>query len=167
MKIKRIVVPTDFSDCAGKALEYAIDFARTWNAEVLLVHVVEPIRHTRFIADVSELLENRRAEAADQLEELQKQIKPRYRNCRSEVHFGVPFEVIADVAAESKADLIIIATHGHTGLSHVFLGSVAERVVRVARCPVLTVRFAEPSGSKRRRRPARPARKSGPRKRSR
>jgi universal stress protein A len=149
MKFRRILVPTDFSDRSLRALDYAIDFARPSNAELRIIHVVEPIRHTRLISDVSELLENRRTEAAEELAKLEKETKQRYRNCRSEVHFGVPFEVIANVAKKSEADLVIIATHGHTGLSHMFLGSVAERVVRVAQCPVLTVRVAE--GSRRRR----------------
>lgn len=140
MKIKRILVPTDFSRHSLKALDYAIDFARSHDAELLLVSVVEPIRNTRLIPDVSELLENRRAEAAERLAALEKRTQQRYRNCRAEVHFGVPYEVITEVAKKSDADLIIIATHGHTGLYHLFLGSVAERVVRIAECPVLTVR---------------------------
>lgn len=138
--MKRILVPTDFSRHSLKALDYAIDFARPHGAELLLVNVVEPIRNTRLIPDVSELLEGRREDAAEKLGALEKRARERYRNCRVEVHFGVPYEVIAEVAKKWHADLIIIATHGHTGLYHLFLGSVAERVVRIAECPVLTVR---------------------------
>ncbi len=140
MVIERILVPTDFSAFSLKALDYAVEFARSHRAELLLLHVVEPIRYTRMIPDVSALLEHHRAQAQLQLAELEKRIKTRYRKCRSEIHFGVPYEVIAEVAETAKADLIIIATHGHTGLYHLFLGSVAERVVRLAKCPVLTVR---------------------------
>jgi nucleotide-binding universal stress UspA family protein len=161
-KIKRILVPTDFSAHSLKALEYAIDFAGAQDAELLLVNVIEPIRHTRFIPDVSELLENRRAEAAEKLAELEKRTKQRHRDCRAEVHFGIPYEVIANLAKKWNADLIIIATHGHTGLYHLFLGSVAERVVRIAQCPVLTVRAvgtATPRGRRRlAKRPAKSAR---------
>jgi universal stress protein A len=134
------VVPTDFSDQSLKALDYAIDFTRSLDegAEIVLVHVVEPISHTRFIPDVSVLLEQQRAEAAEKIAVWEKRTRQRHRKCRSEVHFGVPYEAIADAAKKSKADLIIIATHGHTGLAHLFLGSVAERVVRIAKCPVLT-----------------------------
>lgn len=142
MKIKRILVPTDFSNHSLKALDYAIDFARTHGAELLLINVVEPIKNTRMLPDVSELLENRRVDAAEKLAALEKRTQQRHPNCRAEVHFGVPYEVIAEVAKKSAADLIIIATHGHTGLYHLFLGSVAERVVRIAQCPVLTVRSA-------------------------
>jgi nucleotide-binding universal stress UspA family protein len=140
MAIKRILIPTDFSAPALKALEYAIDFVGSKNAELLLIHVIEPIRHTRFIPDAAQILEHRRAEAAESLAKLEKKVQGRHPTCRSEVHFGIPYDVIAKIAKKWKADLIIIATHGYTGLNHVFLGSVAERVVRIAACPVLTVR---------------------------
>jgi universal stress protein A len=160
MTIKRILVPTDFSAPSLKALDYAIKFAHERDAELLLVHVIEPIQHTRFIPDVSELLEQHRTEAAGKLTELEKQTRRRYPNCRSEVHFGVPYEVIASVARKSKVDLIIIATHGYTGLYHLFLGSVAERIVRIASCPVLTVRAMDPSLRKRARRSSKSSRGS-------
>lgn len=143
MSIKRILIPTDFSKPSLKALDYAINFAEARNAELLLVHVIEPIRHTRLIPDISELLEQHRAEAAEKIADLVKRAQRRHRKCGSEIHFGIPYDVIASVARKWKADLIIIATHGYTGLYHLFLGSVAERVVRIAECPVLTVRAAE------------------------
>lgn len=145
MTVKRILVPTDFSAPSLKALDYAIKFAHERDAELLLLHVVEPIQHTRLIPDVSELLEQHRTEASEKLTELEKQTRRRHPNCRSEVHFGIPYQVIADMAKKWRADLIIIATHGYTGLYHLLLGSVAERVVRIASCPVLTVRAAEPA----------------------
>jgi universal stress protein A len=158
MIIKRILVPTDFSEPSLKALDYAIDFTRAHNAELLLLHVVEPIRHTRMMPDVSEILEHHRAEAAEKIAELEQRTRQRHRKCRSEVHFGVPYYVIADVAKNWNADLIIIATHGYTGLSHLFLGSVTERVVRIAECPVMTLRVAEtPSAKRRRGLPKRPS----------
>jgi nucleotide-binding universal stress UspA family protein len=142
MKINRILVPTDFSRDSLKALNYAIDFAQPEDTELLLVNVVEPIRNTRLVPDVSELLESRREDAAEKLAALEKRTKERYPNCRAEVHFGIPYQAIVEVAKKWNADLIIISTHGHTGLYHLFLGSVAERVVRIAECPVLTVRTA-------------------------
>ncbi len=161
MAIGRILVPTDFSDQSLKALDYAIDFARAQRgAELLIVHVIEPIRHTRFIPDVSELLEQQRSEAADKISDLERRIRRRYPRCRSEVHFGVPYQAIAEVAEKSKADLIIIATHGHTGLAHLLLGSVAERVVRMAKCPVLAVHTLEPPTPRRRGQPARRAKRA-------
>jgi universal stress protein A len=150
MTIKRILVPTDFSAPSLKALDYAIDFARTHKSELLLLNVVEPIRHTRLLPDVSEIMEHHRSEAAEKIAELERQTSRRLRKCRAEVHFGVPYNVIADVAKKWKADLIVIATHGYTGLYHLFLGSVAERVVRIAECPVMTVRVKEAVSRRRR-----------------
>jgi len=152
MTIKRVLIPTDFSEPSLKALDYAIDFTEARNAELLLLHVVEPIRNTRLMPDVSEILEHHRVEAAEKLAELEQRTRGRHRKCRSEVHFGVPYDVIAEVAKQFEADLIIMATHGYTGLYHLFLGSVAERVVRIASCPVLTVRAAQVPSPKRRRR---------------
>jgi universal stress protein A len=145
LKFKRILVPTDFSDYSGKALDYAIDFAQSHGAELVLLHVVEPVRYAQVMQDVSEseLSEQYRLRAAQQLAELEKRTKRRYRNCRSELHLGTPYDAIANAAEKLKADLIIIATHGYTGLYHLFLGSVTERVVRIARCPVLIVRAME------------------------
>ena len=155
MIVKRILVPIDFSPHSRGALDYAIDFARAHRAELLMLHVVEPIRNTRLMPDVSLILEDHRAQAAEQLAKLEKRTRQRFRKCRSEIHFGIPFEVIAEVAEKSKADLIVIATHGYSGLHHLILGSVAERVVRLAKCPVLTVRAAaEPAKRVRARRGA-------------
>ncbi len=140
MIYRRIVVPVDFSDLSIEALDYAIDFARTHRAQLLIIHMIEPIMHTRFIADVSEILEQQRADAAEKLAELEKSIRRRCPRCRSEVHFGPAHEQIAEIAKNFGADLIIMATHGHTGLHHLFMGSVAERVIRLASCPVLTLK---------------------------
>jgi nucleotide-binding universal stress UspA family protein len=150
MSIKRILVPTDFSDPSLKALDYAIDFIGARNAELLLLHVVEPIRNTRLMPDVSELLEHHRAEAVERFADLERRIRRHHHKCRSEVHFGVPYQVIAEIAQSSKSDLIVMASHGHSGLFNMFLGSVTERVVRIAQCPVLTIRASPaptPSGA--------------------
>jgi universal stress protein A len=160
MTIKRILVPTDFSEPSLKALDYAIDFTRAHDAELLLLHVVEPIRHTRMITDVSEILEHHRAEAAEKIAELEQRTRRHHRKCRSEVHFGVPYSVIADVAKKWNADLIIIATHGYTGLHHLLLGSVTERVVRIAQCPVMTLKVGKALAAGRRRRVPKRASKS-------
>jgi len=140
MNYKRVIIPIDFSDLSLKALEYGIDFAKAHRSELLLLHIIEPISHTRFISDVAELLEHQRADAADQLEKLENRTKRRWPRCKSEIHFGIPYVVISDTAKLFRADLIIMATHGFAGLHHLLVGSVAERVVRLASCPVLTIR---------------------------
>jgi nucleotide-binding universal stress UspA family protein len=144
MQIKRILVPTDFSRPSLKAVDYAIDLARQHQAEVVFVHVIEPMSYAvpRYLPEPTALLEEQRKEAQDALERLVERVAKGYPRCRSEVHLGVVYERIAELARTLKADLIVIATHGRTGLAHLLIGSVAERVVRMAPCPVLTVRGA-------------------------
>lgn len=146
MRIKRILVPVDFSASSRKAVDYAVDFAREHKAELLLVHIIEPMNYAvpRFLPEPTALLEEQRKAAAQQLLHLESAIKKRYRDCASEIHFGVVFQTIIELANSLKADLIIIATHGRTGLSHILMGSVAEKIVRHSHCPVLTIRTVAP-----------------------
>lgn len=146
MPIKRILVPVDFSRFSLKALDYAIEIARPYKAEVVVIVVIEPMNYAvpRWLPEPTALLEEQRKLAALRLSQLEERIKPRYENCRTEVHFGVVYEMINEVAKGLKADLIVIATHGRTGLAHIVMGSVAERVVRGAPCPVLVIRSLKP-----------------------
>jgi universal stress protein A len=149
MQIKRILVPIDFSHSSRKALDYAIDFARHHQAEIILIHVIEPLNYAlpRYLPEPTVLLEDQRREASMQLAEFEAKVLKRYPHCRSEVHFGVVYQVIVDVARKLGVDLIIIATHGRTGLAHLLMGSVAEKVLRMAACPVLSVRTLSPPAS--------------------
>ncbi len=142
MKIKRLLVPVDFSDSSAKMLKFAIDFARMHEAEMLLVHVIEPMNYAvpRWLPEPTALLEEQRKEAAAKIARLADRAHARRVKCTGEVHFGVVYEVIADLARESGADMIVIATHGRTGLAHMIIGSVAERVIHNAACPVLVIR---------------------------
>ena len=142
MIIKRIVVPVDFSRPSLKALEYAIEFGRQHKAELIVVYVIEPMNYAvpRLLPEPTALLEEQRKVAAKSLSHLEARIKKRYPNCRTEVHFGVVYQRIIELAKSLKADLIVIATHGRTGLSHMMIGSVAEKVVRKAPCSVLVVK---------------------------
>ena len=144
LEVKRILVPIDFSEHSKNALQYAISFAIQFNSELLLVYVVEP---TIYPADFSfgqvavpsienELRERGKAEL-DQL--VQTQITGRLSS-RTMVLTGKPFLEILNTASEEDVDLIIIATHGHTGVEHILFGGTAEKVVRKAPCPVLVVR---------------------------
>jgi len=149
--IKRIVVPVDFSNTSLQALDYAVDFGRPFKAEIVVVHVIEPIYFTSptdmYVPSFNTgmLLDEQRRIGREQLASLAADLKKRRINARTILQTGSAHQVITDTAKRVKADLIVMATHGRTGLSHVVLGSVAERVVRHAECPVLTVR-----GSKRR-----------------
>jgi universal stress protein A len=142
MRIKQILAPVDFSGSATVAVDYAVEMARLHKAELLLAHIIEPMNYAvpRFYPEPTALLEEQRKHAAMQLSEFELRVRKRYRKCRSEVHFGVVYEMIVQLAASIGADLIVIATHGRTGLAHVLMGSVAEKVVRYAECPVLTIR---------------------------
>jgi universal stress protein A len=155
MKIKRLLVPVDFSGSSAKMLKFAIDFARMHEAEMLLVHVIEPMNYAvpRWIPEPTALLEEQRKEAAAKIARLADRARAKRVKCTSEVHFGVVYEVIADLARESGADMIVIATHGRTGLAHMIIGSVAERVIHNAACPVLVVRTIQSRREARRPRP--------------
>lgn len=141
--IKSVLVPLDFSASSLKALDYAVAFARQFKAKLTLVHVVEPIATPDFAASFPLGVENDRSmEAAkEKLESVLKSARvPAASVEKLLVRFGRSFHEIADAARTLKVDLIIISTHGYTGLKHVILGSTTERVVRHAPCPVLVVR---------------------------
>ncbi len=146
MELKRILVPTDFSKNADYALQYALTFARAVGAKLYLLHVVHFPAYTapqtlRLPGDtVSQVLNGFVKEAKQRLKELVEKTKGPEVILPPVVHVGLEYTEIAAFAAKEKIDLIIMGTHGRTGLAHAFLGSVAERVVRYAPCPVLTVR---------------------------
>ncbi len=146
-QLRRILVPVDFSDTARKALQYAVPFAAPFDAELIVVHVLQPLNLPPEIGYLPpELAVSRsdfRDSARQQLEKLcAREIGARARS-QVRVREGVPWQEIAAAARDTNADLIILATHGRTGLKHVLVGSVTERVVRHAPCPVLVVRDHE------------------------
>jgi nucleotide-binding universal stress UspA family protein len=143
-EIKNILVPIDFSDYSKNALRYAVEFAEIFKAKLFLVYVIEPMIYpTDFsIGQVAiPAVENDLSARAE--EELNNLVKTEI-NGRVEsqiiIKSGKPFLEIIETAAELDIDLIIIATHGHTGVEHLLFGSTAEKVVRKAPCPVLTLR---------------------------
>ncbi len=143
LEIKKILVPIDFSDYSLKALSYAIDFAQLTNAELFIVYVIEPIIYpTDFtlgevVPTFESTIEVNFSEQLKKLAEEQIGDKLKYNLITKE---GRPFLEIINAAKETDADLIIIATHGHTGMEHILFGSTAEKVVRKAPCPVLSLR---------------------------
>lgn len=145
LKIQSILVPIDFSDTSVKALRYAERMAEQFGARITLLNVVEPIATPDF-AYHPLMLETDEMKTASKtrLEAIGKKLglSPKLVE-RVVVRFGSPFVEITEAARTLKVDLIILTTHGYTGLKHVFLGSTAERVVRHAPCPVLTVREKE------------------------
>ena len=141
-QVRSILVPIDFSAPAEKALDYAVGLANQFGAKLTLLNVVEPVATPDF-ASYPLMMENDKvvANAKKHLEQLC--TKAHIDEARVEktlVRNGVPYREITDAARTLKADLIVISTHGYSGLAHVFMGSTAERVVRHAECPVLVVR---------------------------
>ena len=147
LQIRRILVPIDFSEHSKNALKYAIPFAQKFKASIDLIYVVEP---TVYPADFSfgqigfpNVEEELRTRGSDELENLiKKEIADKVIS-RKIVRTGKPFYEINQYALEENISLIIIATHGHTGMEHILFGSTAEKVVRKAPCPVLVVRAGE------------------------
>jgi nucleotide-binding universal stress UspA family protein len=144
MEIRQILAPTDFSACSKQAVAYAYEWAQTFGATLVLLHAVElppyPIEGLPPSSLGGTLLEDLEQYATSDLaqvlaQEAEVQVVRR-------VVIGIPYRKIVEVAETDKVDLIVMATHGRTGFSHLFMGSVAERVVRTAPCPVLTIRPA-------------------------
>ncbi len=142
ISLKKILCPIDHSDCSKEALKYAVSLAMKDEAKLLLLHIID-------IRSFNEGLEAMSAQIPD--EETLEQLRVKLLDCIPEeirddmevealVVQGIPFAEIISTAKENEVDMIVIGSHGRTGLSHMMLGSVSEKVVRKAPCPVLTVR---------------------------
>ena len=142
--IKKILVPIDFSDYSKSALRYAVSFAKLFNSEMVLIYVVEPIIYPPDFSMGQIAIPSMNTEwdktANEQLEKHSKSEIPGNIKVKTLVKTGKPFVEIIETAADENTDLIIIATHGHSGVEHILFGSTAEKVVRKAPCPVLTLR---------------------------
>lgn len=145
-RIKKIMVPVDFSETSTRALPYAAALAEKFRAEVLLIHVIEPIpAYGGFDYLPSTVIENQASEQAAEelLLRAQREAFPEKICTEVLVRSGSPFHEITRTATRENVDLIVLTTHGLTGLKHVLMGSTAERIVRHAECPVLVVRNQE------------------------
>ena len=142
--IKKVLVPIDFSDYSKNALKYAVNFSMQFNAEMILIYVIEPVIYPPDFSMGQIALPSVNTEwdikAKEELNKLAKSEIPTSIKVTTVLKTGKPFVEINETAAEEDADLIIIATHGHTGVEHILFGSTAEKVVRKAPCPVLTLR---------------------------
>ena len=145
MKTRRILHPSDFSTASRAAFARAVATAKSERAELLLVHVLAPVLPPTgdgFVpANVYDDIERSiQADAQKQLDKLVAKAKAAKVRVRTLLLDGTPADRIVRAARSYHADVIVIGTHGRTGLARIFLGSVAERVVGTAPCPVLTVR---------------------------
>jgi nucleotide-binding universal stress UspA family protein len=143
--ITKILVPVDFSPQADRAFRYAMTLAQRFSATLCLIHVVEDPFATGawnsevYVPNVAELIEEVMANAEQQLAPLSRSAAALGLRAETAVITGRTAHAIVEHAREGGFDLIVMGTHGRAGLSHVVIGSVAERVVRTAPCPVLTV----------------------------
>jgi len=145
--IKKILAATDFSEPSARAVEMAVGFARAFGATIELVHVAveaayvmpPPVDVAVLPIDMGKLLD----EAAKSLEREEARVREAGVSVTSTTLVGRPDAEIVDHATKTGADVIVMGTHGRTGLGRVLLGSVAERVVKHARCPVLIVPWHE------------------------
>lgn len=143
--LNTILVPTDFSDGSQAALDYASTLAKAFHAKIVLLHVIETTTYTMTeamqLVNVYDVVKTAVEPVLDQMVKDLRQTQ--MTASRVLVQGGSAHEIVAQ-AREVGADLIVMGTHGRHGVNRLFVGSVAERVVRLAHCPVLTVRTTEP-----------------------
>jgi nucleotide-binding universal stress UspA family protein len=148
MQIRKILAPTDFSEYGAIGVEYAVDLAKHFQADLVLIHVVGEEVFTVMgegatALPIDQMVEDRRSEMGEFVSRV---VRPRLGSqgvVKQIVVLGSPFAKIIATAESEAADLIVMSTHGRTGLSHLLIGSVTEKVIRKAACPVLSVRPAE------------------------
>ena len=145
LQLKHILVPVDFSDCSRKAMNYAASFAKQFNADITLLHVVVsvPLPPQMLVFEAETLSAKYHEQAARQLSEWRQEIVSEAA-VKANVRPGTAaHQEIINAAHECNCDLIVIGSHGRSGLARMLTGSTAERVVRHAPCPVLVVREIE------------------------
>jgi nucleotide-binding universal stress UspA family protein len=143
IRLKTILVPVDFSECSRKAYHYAISFAKQFNAEIILLHIVEIVPPGITAYDPVRLEADAREAATKEMAEWRRETQAE-EFTKAVLRSGASVaQDIIRAAEDANVDLIVIGNHGHAGLSRFLLGSTAERVVRHAPCPVFVVRQSE------------------------
>lgn len=146
IQLHRILCPTDFSPTSAHAADYAATVARSCDAELLLLHVIPemtyPMRSFGMSHSLEHIQDELQEKATQRIEQRATQLKGEHGDLqvRCILRSGEPHEEALACAQAESADLIVMGTHGHTGLTHALLGSTAEKVVRMSERPVLTVR---------------------------
>ena len=144
VSLKRILVPLDFSERGMEALGFARALGRQFGSTLILVHVIEPLVYPADLGYApvitDEMVMEMEQEARARLDEQAARLSRAGFAVEVCLRAGRPYLEVAEAARERNADLIVLTTHGYTGLRHVLLGSTAERVVRYAPCPVMVIR---------------------------
>ena len=145
MQLKTILFPTDFSQGARAAMDHAISLAQDYKAKLILLYVIQDISIAEWYIpsslSVSDLIEDMQKSAWKEMDKWGEEAAAKVRDVEKLVVRGIPFVEIIRTSKEKNADLLVIGTHGRTGIDHMLFGSTAEKVVRKAACPVLTVRI--------------------------
>jgi universal stress protein A len=155
LQLKRILVPTDFSESSERALRYAVRLGAPYKAEVVLLHVFHLKEYLGLLSQkedidsvtANQVLEASKNGAMEKLEDLVRRVGGKEVVVLPILLIGVPFEEIVRYAGEHEADLIVMPTHGRTGLAHFLLGSTTERVISHSVCPVLVIRTRPGEGA--------------------
>ena len=144
LAIKKILCPTDFSEPSLKGLDYAVEMATLFRAELSVVFVLPILpasaKNPNLHFEIPEYERIIHKDSEQQLKAIISKRVPKNLKVRTLIGHGNPAHEIVRLAEEEKVDLIVIATHGHTGFHHLVVGSVAEKVIRLAHCPVFAVR---------------------------
>jgi len=140
IRLERILVPTDFSECSVRARSYACELADRFSAEIHLLHVVPPMAFPGYVDPIPDHFAHLEEGAQRELEAWNDPALEKATRVARSVALDTPFVGIIRHARDNDIDLIVMGTHGRSGLTHALLGSVTEKVVRKAPCPVLTVR---------------------------
>jgi nucleotide-binding universal stress UspA family protein len=144
LPIKKIICPTDFSEPAKMGLESAIELSDRFSAELVLIHVINPVPMVATAAPhLPTILEGLRESAQKAINDLFNNVIPKNMQARYHLVEGNTADLIIRTAEEENADLIVIATHGESGWRKLVFGSVAEKVIRSANCPVMVIRARE------------------------
>jgi universal stress protein A len=150
LPVRRILAPTDFSGPACSCIRAASEVAEHFGAELLLVNIVPALPGVppdpNYVFKIPEFEKYLHAEATERLRQASEELVSRNVKVRTMVGHGSAADEIVLIAKNEGADLIVISTHGSTGFERFVFGSVAEKVVRLAECPVLTVRQKENAG---------------------
>jgi nucleotide-binding universal stress UspA family protein len=145
MQLKTILFPTDFSQGARAAMDHAISLAQDYKAKLILLYVIQDISIAEWYIpsslSVNDLVLDMQKSADKEMGKWAADASAKAKDVETRIVRGVPFVEIIRMSKERSADLIVIGTHGRTGIDHMLFGSTAEKVVRKAACPVLTVRI--------------------------
>jgi nucleotide-binding universal stress UspA family protein len=148
IQVKRILVPIDFSEHADSVIEWAAHLAEEHSSEIVLLHVYHlPVEFQQVEGAYlpADFWTSVKDEAKRSLAEYGEKLRSRGLSVREVVREGYPATMIEDEVEQQQIDLIVIGSRGRTGLKHMLLGSIAERVVQKASCPVLTVKTRDPA----------------------